>query len=77
LLGILFTAGSRRRSLRGMRFMGLIVALGFSTLWLGSCGGSSTTNPSGGTTPGSYTVNVSATSSGAPTQTTTFQLVVQ
>lgn len=77
LLGILFTAGSRRRSLRGMRFLGLIVALGFSTLWLASCGGSSTTNASGGTTPGKYSVNVSAASSGTPTQTATFQLVVQ
>ena len=77
LLGILFTAGSRRRSLRGMRFLGLIVVLGFSTLWLASCGGSSTTNATGGTTPGTYSINVSASSSGAPTATSTFQLVVQ
>jgi subtilase family serine protease len=77
LLGIMFTAGTRRRSLRGMRFLGLIVVLGFSTLWLTSCGGSSNTNPTGGTTRGNYAITVSASSPGAPTESTTFQLVVQ
>jgi subtilase family serine protease len=77
LLGIMFTAGSRRRSLRGMRFLGLIVVLGFSTLWLASCGGSSNTNASGGTPAGNYTISVSASSPGAPTASTTFQLAVQ
>jgi hypothetical protein len=77
LLGIVFTAGSRRRSLAGIRFLGLIVFLGFSTLWLASCGGSSNTNATGGTTKGSYKITVSASSPGAPTQTAAFQLVVQ
>jgi hypothetical protein len=77
LLGIMFTAGSRRRSLRGIRFLGLIVFLGFSTLWLASCGGSSNTNATGGTTKGNYTITVSASSPGVPTQTATFQIVVQ
>jgi subtilase family serine protease len=76
LLGIMF-AGSRRRSLRGIRFLGLIVVLGFSPLWLASCGGSSNTNATGGTTKGSYKINVSASSPGVPAQTATFQLVVQ
>jgi subtilase family serine protease len=76
LLGIVFTARSRR-SLRSMRFLALIVALGFSTLWLASCGGSSHTNPTGGTTKGNYAITVSASSPGAPTESTTFQLVVQ
>ena len=76
-LGIVFTAGSRRRSLAGIRFLGLIVFLGFSTLWLASCGGSSNTNATGGTTKGSYKITVSASSPGAPTQTAAFQLIVQ
>jgi subtilase family serine protease len=76
LLGIVFTARSRR-SLRGVRFLALLVALGFSTLWLASCGGSSHTNPTGGTTKGNYAITVSASSPGAPTESTTFQLVVQ
>ena len=79
LLGIMFTAGSRKRSLRGMRLLSLIVALGFSTLWLGSCGGSngSTRNP--GTPTGNYSVVVNATTGGANpvTGTATINLVVQ
>jgi subtilase family serine protease len=77
LLGILFTAGSRRRSLRGLRLLGLIVALGFTTLWMASCGGGSsggnTSNP--GTPVGNYTITVTATS-GSSTVTSTFQLDV-
>ena len=76
LLGIVFTAGSRRPSLRGIRFLGLIVVLGFSTLWLASCGGSSNSNPTGGTATGNYNITVNATSPGAPTASTSFQLVV-
>jgi subtilase family serine protease len=83
LLGILFTVGSRKPGsrLRGMRMLGLILALGFSTLWLGSCGGSSSNGGggNGGTTPGSYTVTISATTGGASpvTSTTTVTLSVQ
>jgi hypothetical protein len=39
LFGIVFAAGSRAR---GLRLLSLIAVLGFSTLWLGSCGGSGT-----------------------------------
>ena len=74
MLGIMFTAGSRRRSLRAMRFLGLITVLGFSTLWLASCGGSgnsgSTGNP--GTPTGSYTITVNATSGSVTGTPTTF-----
>jgi subtilase family serine protease len=80
LLGILFTAGRRgrprRRSLRGTRFLGLVIVMGFSTLWLASCGGGTsggTSNP--GTTPGTYQITVTATS-GTTTATQTFNLVV-
>lgn len=87
LLGILFTAGSLKRSqrrsrlfsLRSMHFLGLVVVLGFSTLWLASCGGAGgggNANPNPGTTPGTYTMTVTA-SSGTTTSTQTFKLVVQ
>jgi len=66
LFGIVFAAGSRTR---GLRLLSLIVVLGFSTLWLGSCGGSGgggTTTPTNpGTPTGSYTVTVNATTGGA------------
>jgi subtilase family serine protease len=77
LLGIVFTAGSHKRAARGIRFLSLIVALGFSTLWLGSCSSSGSKNH--GTLPGSYVVTVNATTGGAVpvTASTTVTLVVQ
>jgi len=59
LFGIVFAAGSRTRI---ARLLSLIVVLGFSTLWLGACGGSSNSsqkNP--GTPAGTYSVIVNAT----------------
>jgi hypothetical protein len=78
LLGIMFTAGSRRRSLRGLRFLALVVMLGFSTLWLASCGGSSHSGggSTSGTPPGTYPVTVTATS-GSTVVTQTVGIVVQ
>lgn len=81
LFGIVFVAGSRTR---GLRLLTLIVVLGFSTLWLGSCGGSSSSNTSPknpGTPTGTYTVTISATTGGASPVTNsnvpfTIQLVV-
>ena len=76
LLGVVFMAGTRKRSTRGLRMLGLIVVLGFSTLWLASCGGSSNhgvTNQ--GTPKGSYTITVTGTS--GSTATTSFQITVQ
>jgi hypothetical protein len=63
LFGMVFAAGSRTR---GARLLSLIVVLGFSTLWLGACGGntnSSQKNP--GTPAGTYSVVVNATTGGA------------
>jgi subtilase family serine protease len=79
LFGIMFTMGSRKRSLRGLRFLSLIVVLGFSTLWLSSCGGSSgggNSNP--GTPQGQSTVVVNATTGGSSpiTATSSVTLVV-
>lgn len=80
LFGVVFVAGSRTR---GMRLLTLIVVLGFSTLWMGACGGNSTnTNPTNpGTPKGTYTVTIGATTGGASAITNsnapfTIQLVV-
>ncbi|MGC2325345.1 MAG: hypothetical protein WA604_01425, partial [Candidatus Sulfotelmatobacter sp.] len=79
LLGIVFTAGSRKRAARGLGFLSLIVVLGFSTLWLASCSSNSSSTSNPGTPPGSYVVTVNATTGGANpvTGTTTVTLVVQ
>jgi subtilase family serine protease len=65
LLGIMFTVGSRRRSLRGLRLLGMICVLSFSTLWLGSCTGSNSGTKNAGTPPGTYPLTVSATTTTA------------
>jgi hypothetical protein len=65
LFGIVFSAGSRKRSLRGMRLLGMICLLGVSTLWLGSCSGSGGGIKNAGTTPGTYPVVINATTAGA------------
>jgi subtilase family serine protease len=75
LFGVVVAAG-QRRSLRGMRFLGLITILGLSTMWLASCGGGSGGSTSPGTPKGSYTITVSGTS-GSTTVPASFQLVVQ
>jgi hypothetical protein len=75
LLGIVFVASSRKRSLRSVRFLGLLMVLGFSTIWLGSCGGSSHGPKDPGTPVGSYTITVTGTS-GSLTRQTSFTLVV-
>ncbi|HWW13987.1 MAG TPA: protease pro-enzyme activation domain-containing protein [Candidatus Dormibacteraeota bacterium] len=76
LFGVCFLAGSRRR---GVRLLTLIVVLGFSTLWLGACGGSNgnTSQPNPGTPPGTYPLTINATT-GAPTGGTalTFSLPI-
>ena len=61
ILGIVFVAGSRKRSLRGIRFLGLLMVLGFSTMWLGSCGGSSSSTKDPGTPTGTYSITVTGT----------------
>ena len=80
LLGAVIAARSRR-SPRGMRLLGLIIALGFSALWLTSCGGNSnnSTSKSLGTPTGNYSITVNATTGGTSpiTGTTTFTLAVQ
>ena len=77
LLGLFVTAGSRKRSLRAMKLLGMIAVLGLSTMWMASCGGSSgSSTKSPGTPKGTYTMTVTGTS-GSSINTATFQLVVQ
>jgi len=77
LLGIAFTFGSRRRPTALVRMVTLIAILGFSTMWIASCGGS---NGGGGgnkgTPPGSYPMTVNATTSGGPSSSINFTLQV-
>jgi len=81
LFGLMLTGGARRRSLRGMRFLGfrilgLILVMGFSTMWLASCGGSSGGNSNPGTPVNNYTITVGATSGGATVSAPSFSLDV-
>jgi hypothetical protein len=64
MLGIVFAGASRSRA---ARLLSLIVVLSFSTLWLGACGGgsSSSSQKNPGTPAGTYPVVVNATT-GAP-----------
>ncbi len=77
LFGVVLTAGSRTR---GVRVLGLIVVLGCSTLWLGSCGGSSSSNgnsqPNSGTPPGIYPVTINATTLGPVALTSSMSITL-
>jgi hypothetical protein len=61
VFGIVLADGARPR---GARLLALICVLGFSTLWLGSCGGSSSTQKNPGTTAGTYSIVVTAATLG-------------
>ena len=72
LFGIVLMFGTRKRSFATARMVALVVGLGFSTLWMASCGGTagggSNSNP--GTPIGSYPITVNATTGGANPITT-------
>jgi len=82
LFGIVLTFSGRKRSFAVGRMLALMMILGFSTVWMASCGGTqgggSNSNP--GTPVGSYSVVVNATTGGAnpltPTTPFTFTLSV-
>jgi subtilase family serine protease len=62
LFGIALTAGSKKRAARGVRLLSFIVVLGFSTMWLASCGGSSSgSSGNPGTPAGFYPITINAT----------------
>jgi hypothetical protein len=76
-LGMLSMAG-RKRTLRGVRLLGLIVVLGLSAMWV-ACGGGSTSGggaPNTGTPTGTSSVTVSA-ASGTLQGSTKITLTVQ
>ena len=77
LAGIMFTFTSRKRRLRGMRMLGLIMVLGFSTLWLGSCGGSNSSQKNPGTPAGPYSIVINANSGSGGVNGATGQVTVQ
>ena len=64
IFGIMFTAGSRKRSRMILRIIGLVAVLGCSTLWLASCGGGSSTVKNQGTPLGTYPITVNASGVG-------------
>jgi len=61
IVGLLIPAGKRKPTIRGMRLLGLLAVLAFSTLWIASCGGGPS-NP--GTPTGTSTVTVTAAATG-------------
>jgi pseudomonalisin len=62
LLGLVVSAGSRKRTLRGLRLLSLIAVLALSTLWMPGCGGGSSSGPSNpGTPTGTNSVTVTVT----------------
>jgi len=66
LFGIVFTLSSRKRSLSGVRMLGVIAVVAFSTLWMASCGGTSNSSSKDpGTPTGTYNVVVNATTGGS------------
>ncbi|HEY6766178.1 MAG TPA: S53 family peptidase [Candidatus Sulfotelmatobacter sp.] len=79
LFGIFFVAGSKGRSSGCARMLILVGALGFSSLWLTSCGGTTShSNANPGTPAGTSTITVNATTGGANpiTSSLQFNLVV-
>jgi hypothetical protein len=64
LFGIVFLFDSRRRSPGSLRILAMLVMLSLSTLWMASCGGTSS-NKDPGTPTGSFPFTVNATTGGA------------
>jgi subtilase family serine protease len=73
LFGILLTPLSRKGS--SVRMLTLIAALGLSTVWISSCGGTSSTKDPG-TPTGSFPVTVNATTGGSAPLTSSFQFTL-
>jgi hypothetical protein len=73
MLGIVFALGSKKKSARKVRLLSLVLLSVFSSMWLGSCGGSSG-NP--GTPKGSYAVTINATTGTVQGTGAPFTLVV-
>jgi subtilase family serine protease len=77
-LGLVVSAGSRKRTLRGLRLLSLIAVLALSTLWMPACGGGSNSGPSNpGTPAGTSTVTVTATAGSLTPKMMSITLTVQ
>jgi hypothetical protein len=78
VLGLVLSAGNRKRSLRGVRLLGLIAILAIATLWMPACGGGSSKTPSNpGTPTGTSTVTVTATAGTLQPKNVAITLTVQ
>jgi subtilase family serine protease len=74
IFGMIFIAGARRHSLRAIS---MVLVVGVSTLWLGSCGGSNNNSTGAtGSTPGNYTVTVTATTGGSAPISNSYQFTL-
>ena len=77
LMGIVFTLGSRKRSVGALRMLALLILLGVATMWMSSCGGTNGgSNKNLGTAVGSYTIVVNATTGGAAPITSSVQFTL-
>lgn len=78
-LGLMVSAGNRKRRLRAVRLSGLMAVLALSTLWMPACGGGNSTVSNPGTPTGTSSVVVMATTGGtsALSHTVTVTLTVQ
>ncbi|HXM64853.1 MAG TPA: protease pro-enzyme activation domain-containing protein [Terriglobales bacterium] len=77
-LGLVISAGNRKRRLRGVRLLSLVAVLALSTVWMPACGGSSGGPSNPGTPAGTSTVTVTAaTSGGTLSHPVTITLTVQ
>lgn len=77
LFGLVFLGASRRRSLRGIRILGVFIVVAASTLWLGSCGGSNNSSTgTKGTPPGNYTVTINTSTGGSAPLTGSYKFTL-
>jgi subtilase family serine protease len=75
LFGIVFLFGSRRRSPGSLPMLAMLVMLSLSTMWMASCGGTSS-NKNPGTPTGSFPFTVNATTGGGAALTSSVKFTL-
>jgi subtilase family serine protease len=75
LFGIVFLFDSRRRSPGSLRILAMLVMLSLSTVWMSSCGGTSS-NKDPGTPTGSFPFTVNATTGGGSALTSSVKFTL-
>jgi hypothetical protein len=75
LFGIVFLFDSRRRSPGSLRMLAMLVMLSLSTVWMASCGGTSS-NKDPGTPTGSFPFTVNATTGGGAALTSSVKFTL-